>query len=71
MKARAARTAFMVASVPEFTKRTASMLGMRLVRLSASLTSCSLGPGKDMPRVACSVTASTTEAWAWPRIRLV
>jgi len=37
VKARAARTAFMVASVPEFTKRTASMLGMRLVRLSASL----------------------------------
>ena len=64
MKARAARTAFMVASVPEFAKRTTSMLGIRLVRSSASLTSCSLGPGKDMPRVACSVTASTTDGGA-------
>ena len=35
VKARAARTAFMVASVPEFVKRTVSSDGMRRVSISA------------------------------------
>ncbi len=71
MKARATRTACMVASVPELANRTTSMPGMRVVRISASRISCSLGPGNDMPCTAASWIAFTTCGLAWPRIRLV
>ena len=71
MKARATRTACMVASVPELAKRTTSMPGIRVVRLSARRISCSLGPGNDMPWTAVSWMALTTAGLAWPRIRLV
>ena len=71
VNARASRTAFIVASVPEFVKRTVSTDGTRRFRSSASLTSCSVGPGNDSPCSAASWTAFTTSGGAWPRIRLV
>jgi hypothetical protein len=71
VKLRASRTAFMVASVPELVKRRDSRDGTRRVRVSASLISCSVGPGKDIPSVAASWAAFTTSGWAWPTIKLV
>jgi len=60
VKARARRTAFMVASVPEFVKRRLSSDGIRRVIASARRISCSVGPGKDKPFSATPCTALTT-----------
>ena len=50
--ARASRTALIVASVPELTKRTISTDGTIRVTRSASRTSSSVGAPKDVPRRA-------------------
>ena len=71
VKARARRTAFIVDSVPELVKRTLSSDGMRRVSISASRTSCSVGPGKDRPFSETACTALMTSGCAWPRTRLV
>jgi hypothetical protein len=71
VNARASRTAFIVASVPEFVKRRRSTEGSRRTSISARRTSCSVGPGKDRPLSATDCTAFTTSGCAWPRTRLV
>lgn len=71
VNALAARMAFSVPSVPEFTKRTLSIEGIRSTMISPHLTTSSDGAGKDSPRAACSVTAFTTAGWECPRIRVV
>ena len=71
VNARAARMANIVASVPEFVKRTRSIDGSRRVSSSASSTSTSVGAANADPFRTCSSTAATTAGWAWPRIRLV
>ena len=71
VNARARRTAFIVASVPEFVKRTLSTDGTRRTSISASRISCSVGPGKDRPDSATAWTAFTTSGIAWPSTRLV
>src|SRR5262249_57471017 len=52
VNARARRTAFIVASVPEMVKRRLSTDGTRRTILSASRTSGPLGPGKHRPDAA-------------------
>ena len=66
--ARAARIANIVASVPEFVKRTRSTGLIRRTSSSASAISSSLGAPKAEPRRTWASTASTTAGWAWPRI---
>ena len=58
----------MVASVPEDTKRTRSMVGTSRTTRSASSTSATHGAPNDVPRAAAFCTASTTGGYAWPRI---
>ena len=60
VKARARRSANIVASVPELQKRTRSRLAMRSHRRVASSTSIELAAAKAVPRAACLVMASTT-----------
>ena len=55
----------MVASVPEETKRTAS-IGVRRTISSASSTSGTVGVPYDVPRATASATAACTSGWAWP-----
>jgi hypothetical protein len=50
----------MVASVPEFTKRTISIAGMDSCTSAAIRTSYSVGAPKLVPREAASWTASST-----------
>jgi hypothetical protein len=68
VKPRATRSALIVASVPEETKRTFSTEGMCRTMRSASSTSAAQGAPYDVPRSAAARTASTTAGWAWPRI---
>ena len=65
MKPRASRSADMVASVPEETKRTWST-GVRPTISSASSTSGSVGVPYDVPRATAPATAAWTSGWAWP-----
>jgi hypothetical protein len=59
----------MVASVPEETRRSFSMLGSMAASFSAMTSSISVGAPKLRPRAAASCTALTTSGSAWPRIR--
>ena len=65
MNPRASRIADMVASVPEETKRTAS-IGVRRTISSASSTSGTVGVPYDVPRATASATAACTSGWACP-----
>jgi len=66
--ARARRKALMVASVPEFTKRTISIEGTASMTSLASSFSASVGAPKLNPPRAARTTASTTAGCVWPRI---
>jgi hypothetical protein len=68
VKPRAKRMALMVASVPEFTKRTSSMDGMSRVTRRASAVSTSVGAPKERPSAATACTAAITWGCAWPTI---
>ncbi len=68
MKPRATRSALIVASVPEETKRTFSTAGIGCTIRSASSTSAALGAPNEVPRPAAARTASTTAGCACPRI---
>jgi hypothetical protein len=65
---RASRIALIVASVPEFTSRTFSMLGTAAMISSASSLSASVGAPKLVPRRIELSKAATTRGWACPRI---
>jgi hypothetical protein len=69
VNARAARIANIVASVPEFVKRTRSTESIRRTSSSAKAISSSLGAPKADPLRTCVSTAATTAGWACPRIR--
>ena len=56
----------MVASVPELTRRTSSMLGSSLHNSSAISISASVGAPNDRPFLAAAHTAATTSGCAWP-----
>ena len=58
----------MVASVPEDTKRTRSMVGTSRTTRSASSISATQGAPYDVPLAAAFWIASTTGGNAWPRI---
>ena len=62
-KARAARTAFNVASVPEFTNRTLSSEGTLSHINSPHSTTNGVGAGYETPRSSCSPNASITAGW--------
>jgi hypothetical protein len=64
VKARPPRIASIVASVPEFAKRSRSHDGTRRESASARRTSASEGPGNESPRSAASRTAATTAGGA-------
>jgi len=66
--ARASRSALIVASVPEETRRTISTAGTRSTMRSASVVSAMVGAPKLVPLRSASVVASTTFGCAWPRI---
>ena len=68
MNPRASRTALIVASVPDDTKRTISSDGTAPTASAASSTSSAVGIPKDVPRCAARPTASTTAGCAWPAI---
>lgn len=68
VKPRASRTALMVASVPELTRRTRSTGATRPIISAASSLSAGVGAPNDRPEAAAFATASTTAGWAWPRI---
>lgn len=55
--------ALMVASVPEFTMRTMSMLSISEVTSSAMRTSISVGAPKLSPRSTAAITASRIAGW--------
>ena len=58
----------LVASVPEFIRRTRSQLGTRSAIASASFISRGVGAPNDVPSGAAGCTAAVTAGWAWPRI---
>ncbi|GAA2773949.1 hypothetical protein GCM10020219_050130 [Nonomuraea dietziae] len=68
MKPRASRTALIVASVPELTRRTFSTGAILATISSASSTSPGVAVPYDRPWDSASDTAATTEGWRWPRI---
>ena len=61
---RASRTAVLVASVPEFIRRTRSQLGTRLLISSASSSSPGVGAPYDVPPAAAAVMAAVTTGCA-------
>ncbi len=65
---RASRTAVLVASVPEFIRRTRSQLGTRPLISCASSSSPGVGAPYDVPPAAAVVMAAVTEGWACPRM---
>jgi hypothetical protein len=65
---RARRTAVLVASVPEFMKRTRSHVVTRSAIASASFISRGVGAPYDVPSVAARDTAAVIAGCAWPRI---
>ena len=67
MNPRASRTADMVASVPELTRRTCST-GARATISSASSTSPGVAVPNEVPCVTADETAWTTAGYACPRI---
>ena len=68
VKPRASRTALMVASVPELTRRTRCTGATRATISAARSVSPGVGAPKDSPWAAVRTTASTTAGCAWPRI---
>ena len=64
---RASRTADMVASVPELTRRTCST-GARATISSASSTSPGVAVPNEVPSASAAATAETTAGCACPRI---
>ena len=58
--ARASRSALIVASVPELTRRTISIDGIAAMIISASSISPAVGAPNEKPFVAALFTASTT-----------
>jgi hypothetical protein len=66
--ARASRSADIVASVPEETRRTISSDGTASTMRSASSTSASVGAPYTVPRRSARSTASSTTGWRCPRI---
>ena len=68
MTARASRSALIVASVPELTKRTISTDGSAPVTSSASSASASVGAPNEVPPAAAACTAATTPGCALPRM---
>ena len=68
VKARASRSADIVASVPELTNRTSSIEGTASTMRPASSTSSSLVAPKAVPRNAASPSTATTAGGACPRI---
>ncbi len=58
----------MVASVPELTKRTISMLGIASTIRSASCTSIAVVAPNAVPRPSWLLSAHTTAGWACPRM---
>jgi hypothetical protein len=61
--------AFIVASVPEFVKRTRSKDGTRSHSDSANRTCGTVAPGKAVPFSSWRVTASRTRGCLYPRIK--
>jgi hypothetical protein len=68
VKPRATRSALIVASVPEDTKRTFSTAGISRTMRSASSTSPAHGAPNEVPRAAAAPTAASTLGCAWPTI---
>ena len=68
VKPRARRIALIVASVPDDTSRTFSMLGTSSTMRRAMVSSASDGAPNDRPLAAASATAFTVPGWAWPRM---
>ena len=66
MKALAACTQFIVASVPELANRTRSIDSIRSQMVLASVTCDSWGALNETPPVSRRSSASTTAGWAWP-----
>ena len=66
VKARARRTANIVASVPDAVNRTRSSEGMRSRSIDANSTSPADINPCPMPLASCAWTASTTAGCAWP-----
>ena len=66
--ARASRTAAIVASVPELTRRTISMDGTRRAIASAMSTSSAVGAPNASPDASCRSIAAITAGGRWPRI---
>jgi hypothetical protein len=58
----------MVASVPELTMRTSSIVGISSQIWRASCVSICVGAPNDRPNAARSCTARTTGSYACPRI---
>jgi hypothetical protein len=67
VKARATRTALIVASVPLDTNRSISTCGIRSTISSPSWTSSSVGIPKLVPRRIVATSASSTGVGACPR----
>jgi hypothetical protein len=65
---RASRTADIVASVPEETKRTFRIDGTAATTASAISLSRSVGAPKLVPSSRARVTSARTVGWPWPRI---
>jgi len=64
--ARATRTALIVASVPELTKRTRSIDGISIDTRCARRVSSSVGAPKLVPRDAVAASALSSPFGAWP-----
>ena len=64
---RARRMALIVASVPEFTKRTISIDGTIFATRSARRTSSSVGAPYDVPRREARSSARRTKPGTWPK----
>ncbi len=64
---RASRTALIVASVPELTKRTISIEGTSFETFSASRTSSSVGAPKEVPRRTARSSARRTNGGPCPK----
>ena len=67
MNPRASRTADIVASVPELTRRTCST-GVRATISVARSTSPGVAAPKEVPLRSAAATASSTDGFACPRI---
>jgi hypothetical protein len=68
VKARAARSAIIVASVPDAAKRTSSAEGRRSTIISARSASPGDAPAQAVPSASCRAAASITCGTQLPRI---